>query len=82
MDRTKLKALANAYRKTFSGPVGEQVLEDLKQYGFENETTFNTDERLHAVREGRRQYWLHIKQMLSVDVNKLGNPQTEGETNE
>jgi hypothetical protein len=82
MDKPKLKELAHAYRNVFSGPLGEKVKADLERFGFENETTFNADPRVHAVREGRRQYWLYVKQMLNLDVNKIGSTEPEGEDNE
>lgn len=60
-----------AYKKTFQGPLGEDVLRDLAQFCRANESTFHADARLHAVAEGRREVWLRIAHHLNLSPADL-----------
>lgn len=59
------------YRMTFTSSAGQQVLMDLAKFCRANETTFNTDARIHAALEGRREVWLRIQQHLNLTDAKL-----------
>jgi hypothetical protein len=49
----------------------EMVLKDLAEFCRANESTFNPDQRLHAVLEGRREVWLRIQQYLQLPPDEL-----------
>jgi hypothetical protein len=69
-----------AYVKTFQGPFGDEVLQDLAKFCRANQSTFHPDPRVHAVAEGRREVWLRIQQHLQLSDDQLwqiyGTPQS------
>ena len=60
-----------AYAKTFNGPFGVEVLEDLAKFCRAHESTFHADPRAHAVAEGRREVWLRIARHLELSDTQL-----------
>lgn len=62
-----------AFQKTFQGPLAEEVLADLAKFCRAHESTFNPDERAHALLEGRREVWLRIQNHLNLDSETLWN---------
>lgn len=69
-----------AYKKTFEGPLGEDVLKDLARFCRANVSTFDADPRLHAVAEGRREVWLRIQNNLRLspaDIWRLSSGRDE-----
>lgn len=60
-----------AYVRTFTGPYGEEVLEDLARFCRAHETTFHSDPRAHAVAEGRREVWLRIAKHINLTDDQL-----------
>lgn len=46
---------------------GARVLRSLAQFCYANTSTFDTDPRLHAKLEGRREVWLEIQRVLDLD---------------
>lgn len=50
----------HAYRRTFDGPLAEEVLADLISFCRAHETTFHPDARVSALLEGRREVLLRI----------------------
>lgn len=53
------------------------VLEDLAAFCCANESTAAPEAMLMAIREGRRQVWLHIQQKLNLtdaQVDRIANP--------
>jgi hypothetical protein len=75
-----------AYYKTFSGPFGQEVLQDLAKFCRAHESTFHADPRAHAVAEGRREVWLRIQRHLQLDDETLwqlyGSPTSQTPTKE
>ena len=75
----------NAYCRTFLGPEGEIVLQDLAKFCRANDTCFHMDPRAHAVAEGRREVWLRIQKQIKLTDEQLwalhgaapSNPQQE-----
>lgn len=62
-----------AYLQTFekdSIPV-EEVLKDLERFCRAHTSTFNPDQRVHALLEGRREVYLRIKDFLELDLEEL-----------
>ena len=59
------------YLTTFLNPVGERVLADLAEFCRARETTFHTDERAHALLEGRREVWLRINKYLNLTDREI-----------
>lgn len=60
-----------AYLLVFGNPAGSIVLKDLAKFCRAHETCFQTDPRLHAVAEGRREVWLRIQQHLKLNEDQL-----------
>jgi hypothetical protein len=73
--RDKLRDLFRSrrsdYLTTFNGPVPDRVLADLAEFCRARETTFHTDDRLHAVLEGRREVWLRINKYLNLTDREI-----------
>ena len=55
-----------AYSLAFTGPQGDEVMKDLAKFCRAEESCFHPDARVHAVMEGRREVWLHIRQHLAL----------------
>lgn len=71
LEKQRFDATRRAYALVFSrGPevttAVATVLRDLANECFAFHTTFDADPRIHARREGRRDVWLHIQEMLQV----------------
>lgn len=65
--------LKRTYRQVFSTPEGKRVLRDLATLCHAATTTFDTDPREEARREGKRQVWLRLQNMLHVQDADLIN---------
>lgn len=61
----------HAYQATFRGQYAHIVLEDLAQFCRAHKTTFQPDERAHALAEGRREVWLRIQEHLRLSPDDL-----------
>ena len=59
------------YQSAFSGVGGEAVLADLARFCRADESTFDTDPRISALMEGRREVWLRITKHLNLSPDKL-----------
>ena len=64
----------NVYTKT--------VLADLAKFCRANQSTFHTNQRAHAVLEGRREVWLRITQHLHLSNEELWNLTKRSDINE
>lgn len=60
-----------AYVRTFQNPAAQPVLEDLARFCRAAESTFDTDPRVSAVLEGRREVWLRIQQHLRLSPEEV-----------
>jgi hypothetical protein len=69
--RHYLNQRRRAYITTFKNPVGEIVLADLARFCRASQSTFHTDERTHALLEGRREVFLRIQQHLNLSEDDL-----------
>lgn len=73
-----------SYLRTFDekNRDAQAVLKDLAKFCRANEPTFHTEERVHAMLEGRREVWLRIQQHLQLDEEDLWKLYTnnKGET--
>lgn len=67
----RLKALYNDYKKLFLSEEGKRVLEDLARVCLADVTTFNKDSNIAAYNEGLRSVYLHIKTVISKDIEEL-----------
>lgn len=68
--------LKRAYRALKNSPEGEVVLRDLAKVCHAVTTTFDEDPHEAARREGKRQVWLRIQNMINVpdeEVFQLAN---------
>ncbi len=59
------------YQTTFAGVGGQAVLADLARFCRADETTFDTDPRVSALLEGRREVWLRITKHLNLTPDEL-----------
>jgi len=71
-----------SYVKTFTGPLGQEVLADLAKFCRAREPAFHPDPRIHALLEGRREVFLRIQQHLQLTDDELwqifgSNPQPQ-----
>jgi len=66
-----LTARKHNYQSAFAGVGGEAVLADLARFCRADESTFNTDPRISALMEGRREVWLRITKHLNLSPNEL-----------
>lgn len=66
-----LERRRTAYVRTFTNPMGEEVLRDLAKFCRAHESTFHADARAHAVAEGRREVWLRIQRHLRLTDEEL-----------
>lgn len=62
-----------AYNQVFDpkNQYTKAVLRDLAHFCRAHETTFNSDPRLHAVLEGRREVWLRIQEQLKLSIDEI-----------
>ena len=62
-----------AYQRVFDKdlPYAPYVLQDLAKFCRAHETTFSSDERVHAILEGRREVWLRIQTHLNLTQEQL-----------
>lgn len=80
MDNESLKKLAMDYQATFGAPTAEAVLEDLAVFCKHNRVTFVVDDphgRESAFREGRREVYLRIQELLRLEIDKIDERQQE-----
>lgn len=65
--------LSQAYLKIFDpkAPYTNVILDDLAEFCRANESTFHLDARAHALLEGRREVWLHIREYLTMNADEL-----------
>lgn len=63
--------LRRAFVNAFGTPSGQMVLADLEKFCRANETCFDTDARVNAALEGRREVWLRIQQHLNLSSEDL-----------
>jgi len=61
----------HAYRRTFDGPLAEEVLIDLARFCRAHETTFHPDARTSALLEGRREVLLRIMDHCKLSPDDL-----------
>lgn len=62
-----------AYHQVFNkeNQFTKVVLNDLAKFCRANKSTFHTDDRMHAVLEGRREVFLRIQQHLNLSEDEL-----------
>jgi hypothetical protein len=77
----RLVRTRGSFRKVFleSGTSGEVVLADLADYCGAFDTSVKSGEGEHAVfvREGRRQVWLHIQEIMNLSDHRIALLQRE-----
>jgi len=62
-----------AYNNLFAKPNvhAEEVLKDLAKFCRAHDPTFHTDQRTHALLEGRREVWLRIENFLNLSIEEI-----------
>lgn len=66
-----LRLRKRAYQIAFPDPKNNEVLKDLAKFCRANVTTFQENDRKHALAEGRREVWLRIQQHLNLQPDEL-----------
>lgn len=63
----------NSYKRLFhfENRDAQVVLTDLAKFCRAHESTFNPDERTHALLEGRKEVWLRLQQHLNMTEEEL-----------
>lgn len=74
-----LRQRKQAYGTAFSGPAGDIVLEDLARFCRGNASTFDPNDRVHALLEGRREVWLRIREYLDLSEDELLELKAQGD---
>jgi hypothetical protein len=69
--KIKLYERRHAYRTTFNGPLGREVLKDLAKFCHAHESTFHPDTRLSAVMQGKHDVFLRIAHHLNLTDQQL-----------
>ena len=69
--KIKLFERRHAYRTTFGGPLGKEVLKDLAKFCHAHESTFHTDAGLSRVKQGKHDVWLRIAHHLNLTEQQL-----------
>lgn len=69
--KIKLFERRHAYRTTFGGPLGKEVLADLAKFCRAHSPTFHEDPRAHALAEGRREVRLRIANHMNLTEQQL-----------
>ena len=67
----KLEAIRKDYIACFSTASGKRVLTDLEKQCFINKTTFSPTKGRTLLNEGMRFVVVHIKNMMSMDIETL-----------
>ncbi len=67
----RLKGLREDYKKTFESEEGKKVLKDLEKVCLYNSTAFDKDPYVTAFQEGLRTVFLHIKTVMTLDIEEL-----------
>jgi hypothetical protein len=69
----KYAKLSQAFLRMFDpkGPSTDLVLDELARFCRANEPCFHPDPRVHALLEGRREVWLHIREFLTLNAEQL-----------
>lgn len=67
----QLAQLKEDYKATFATENGKRVLADLETRCFSTKTTFSLNEHLTNFNEGTRMVLVLIKNMMSMDIEKL-----------
>lgn len=65
--------LQRAYHVFFSSPDGKAVLADLIPYCFGRKSTFDSDDRVHARNEGRRDVLMRILEFTNLTLEEIYN---------
>jgi len=59
------------YKKVFSGPDGEWVLNDIAKRSFVYTTTYDPDEKKMFMNEGRRSLYVAIETRVKKDIQQI-----------
>lgn len=66
-----LVRVKKSYRSVFQTPEGRRVLRDLAKVCHAASTTFDADPREQARKEGKRQIWLRIQNMIMIPDDEV-----------
>jgi hypothetical protein len=84
--RQQIEDLQTAYRLVFGAQTPEalRVTADMRLFCRADASTFHPDPRVHALLEGRREWWLHVDKYLRLTADELydqwGNKNVSRET--
>lgn len=69
--RQKIKDNAECYKRVFSTPDGQAVLEDLRRRAFVDRTTYDPDIKKMGINEGRRSLFVYITNLVTKDPDAI-----------
>jgi len=67
--RNRVRAYSHVFKKNDESV--KFVMKDLAKFCRANETTFDIDDRVSAVLQGRREVWLRIRQHCDLSPDEL-----------
>jgi len=66
--KSQIVAKKLRYKTVFGGTDGEWVLDDLAKSCYVRRTTYDPDEKMMGINEGRRAVYNYIKNMVDQDI--------------
>jgi IS5 family transposase len=71
--RQQIEDLQTAYRLVFGAQTPEalRVVADMRLFCRADASAFHPDARVHALLEGRREWWLHVDKYMNLDTDVL-----------
>jgi hypothetical protein len=71
--RQQIEDLQMAYRLVFGAQTPEalRVIDDMRLFCRADASAFHPDARVHALLEGRREWWLHVDKYLRLTADQL-----------
>ena len=73
--KRQIEDLQTAYRLMFGAetPEARKVMTDMRLFCRADNSAFHPDARVHALLEGRREWWLHVDKYMRLSVDDLYN---------
>lgn len=78
-DLTDFVRLKQSYREVFGTALGKKVLADLAKSCHAASTTADPDPREQSRKEGKRQIWLRIQNMIHLPDEEIFNLEKENQ---
>lgn len=70
------------YQSTFNSPAGQEVLKDMEGFCRAHQSTFHENIQVSATLDGRREYYLRVRDHLELSSEELCEKYTGVKSNE